>query len=541
MIPPATTLGRVPPHSVEAEEQLLSACLLDPDIITRCIDGKIAATSFYVPANRVTYDCLVSLHNLGKPVDLSVIAEELKATRQLDGVGGYGYLTRISDRIPTTVGAAYFIDKVRELALLREMIRVATNAVENCYSFSGGIHDFVTDAERQMNAVTSQLTASNRVRSIGDFKIPEANDHDNLLGDRYLCRGHIGMLVGGSGIGKSTFAYQVSILWALGRPAFGIAPPGSKKLRSVHFQSEDEEGDLAKARECVAFALGLTDAERMIVYENVLIKTEKVLTGDAFLADMAKEATRHKADIVWLNPLQAFMEGDIKDARDVKQFTRTGLNRANRDSLWATMIVHHTPKPATANNVSERSWNEVMYEGAGSADLVNVCRTVMVLKATKTEGEFNLHLAKRGAEAGVTAERESDSGIPFKEVLRQIPMRHAKGRITMPGHTEATNLLFWESRAADKPVEKPKSTKRQRLDVCDGEVLDLVPSSSSEFGDANAIRRAAGAQTGVGTKSATAIFARLTTEGHIQPAANGGIRRTRSGDRCVEQFLAERP
>ena len=127
---PTSASGRVPPHSVEAEEQLLSACLLDGgDVVARCLEGKIAPASFYVPANRVIYEKLLELYNSGKPIDLAVLAEELKTTRQLDEIGGYAYLTRISGRIPTTAGASYFIEKVRELALLREIIRAATGAV----------------------------------------------------------------------------------------------------------------------------------------------------------------------------------------------------------------------------------------------------------------------------------------------------------------------------------------------------------------------------------------------------------------------------
>lgn len=130
--------GRVPPHSVEAEEQLLSACLLDgADVIARCLEGEITPASFYVPANRVIFEQLLALYKQAKPIDLAVLAEELKTAKLLDEVGGYPYLVRVSGRIPTTAGAAYFIDKVRELMVLRDIIQAGTSAVENCYGYSG--------------------------------------------------------------------------------------------------------------------------------------------------------------------------------------------------------------------------------------------------------------------------------------------------------------------------------------------------------------------------------------------------------------------
>jgi replicative DNA helicase len=85
---------------------------------------------------------------------VSVVAEELKTARQLDQIGGYAFLTQVSSRIPTTAQATYFIEKVREQALLREIIRSATGAVEDCYGFSGGIDEFVDQIETKIFTVT---------------------------------------------------------------------------------------------------------------------------------------------------------------------------------------------------------------------------------------------------------------------------------------------------------------------------------------------------------------------------------------------------
>jgi replicative DNA helicase len=145
----------MPPHSIEAEEYLLSCCLIDGnDTIARCLEGKLSASAFYVPANRVIYEKLVDLYNRGAPIDLAVLAEELKTSQQLEQIGGYAYLTQISGRIPTTAQAPYFIEKVRELALLRELIKVASNAVENCYNYQGGLEEFIDKTEQELFAVT---------------------------------------------------------------------------------------------------------------------------------------------------------------------------------------------------------------------------------------------------------------------------------------------------------------------------------------------------------------------------------------------------
>ncbi len=143
------------PHSLEAEEYLLSCCFLDgPDVVSRCLEARIRPESFYDTKHAIIFERLLDLYNRQAPIDISVVAEELKTSRQLDQVGGYAFLSQISGRIPTTAQSGYFIEKVREQALLREIIRSATSAVEDCYNFSGGIDEFVDQVETKIFGVT---------------------------------------------------------------------------------------------------------------------------------------------------------------------------------------------------------------------------------------------------------------------------------------------------------------------------------------------------------------------------------------------------
>jgi replicative DNA helicase len=141
--------GRMLPHSLEAEEYLLSCCLLDgADVVARCLEAKITPEAFYDSKHGIVFAQLVDLYNRQVTIDVSVVAEDLKTARKLDQIGGYAFLAQVSSRIPTTAQAGYFIEKVREQALLREIIRAATGAVEECYGFSGGIDEFVDQVEQ---------------------------------------------------------------------------------------------------------------------------------------------------------------------------------------------------------------------------------------------------------------------------------------------------------------------------------------------------------------------------------------------------------
>src|SRR3954471_22022956 len=84
------SVGRSLPHSMEAEEYLLSCCLLDgADVVSRCLEARIGPASFYDTKHGIIYEKVLDLYNRQAPIEISVVAEELKTARQLDQIGGY--------------------------------------------------------------------------------------------------------------------------------------------------------------------------------------------------------------------------------------------------------------------------------------------------------------------------------------------------------------------------------------------------------------------------------------------------------------------
>ena len=126
------------PHSVDAEEQLLACVLLDgPDLMPRCLAARLKADSFYIAAHGIVYERLLALHERGLPTEIGVLAEEMKTAGELEAVGGYAFLGQISKRVPTTAQAGFFLEKVRELWILRQIIRRAATLKEEAQHYAG--------------------------------------------------------------------------------------------------------------------------------------------------------------------------------------------------------------------------------------------------------------------------------------------------------------------------------------------------------------------------------------------------------------------
>ena len=69
--------GRIPPHSLEAEQSVLGAILLDYQVLDE-IEGLLPTPeAFYAEAHRKIYAAMQGLRAEGSPVDLVTLAEEL--------------------------------------------------------------------------------------------------------------------------------------------------------------------------------------------------------------------------------------------------------------------------------------------------------------------------------------------------------------------------------------------------------------------------------------------------------------------------------
>lgn len=240
------------PHSLESEEYLLSCCLLDPaDMVPRCEEAKITPDDFYDPKHGIIYDLILRLLAEQKAVDVSVIAEELKKSRQLDMVGGYAFLAQVTSRIPTTAQGGYFIERVREQSLLRQLIRSSTSIVEDAYGFSGDIESFTATSLQKMESVVAGATGGLAALNSCEFNIKEKIEEGrvafSLGGIPIMTGGNISAIVSRPGVGKSAFIgamLAASIVKGTDDvDTLQITGPNYAGLPLLHFDTEQSKGD----------------------------------------------------------------------------------------------------------------------------------------------------------------------------------------------------------------------------------------------------------------------------------------------------------
>jgi RecA-family ATPase len=149
------------------------------------------------------------------------------------------------------------------------------------------------------------------------------NDPDNLIGNRWHCRGDTAVIQGETGIGKSTLIMQAIISWAMGAPLFGIK--GKRNYKSLLIESENNQGDLAEGFQDCIKAMDLRADQIAYLKTKIVIVRESAKTGRDFLKLARRLIKKHKRDLVFADPLLSYLGDNASDQKAMSAFLRNGL------------------------------------------------------------------------------------------------------------------------------------------------------------------------------------------------------------------------
>lgn len=229
-------------------------------------------------------------------------------------------------------------------------------------------------------------------RTLDEFVKPLANDPDELLKHRFLCRGGGLLLVGPTGHGKSSMSMQFMIKWALGQPALGIDP--ARPLKSLLIQAENDDGDLGEMKTGVFNGLNLSEKEQELACASVCVCQESSKSGRALCDDVIEPLLKTiKPDLLWIDPALAYLGGDMNKQEDVGRFLRMFLAPLLIKYNCGGIIIHHTNK---ISKDPEKQMTDFTYLGAGSAEWSNWCRAILALNKTDVPNLYELIASKRG-------------------------------------------------------------------------------------------------------------------------------------------------
>lgn len=138
-----------PPHSVEIEQLVLGAILIDPEAINKAI-AVIDKDAFYKPNHQTIFAAIVTLYNEREPIDVSTVFNELMRAKKLDEVGGLTFLSELSNNISSAANVEYLLKILIEKKLLRDLISVSHGIANRAYQAEDTALKILDEAESKI-------------------------------------------------------------------------------------------------------------------------------------------------------------------------------------------------------------------------------------------------------------------------------------------------------------------------------------------------------------------------------------------------------
>ncbi len=224
--------GRVPPHDLNAEKSVLSALLLDPRVFHEIFED-VSPDDFYHPSHQLLLRAMLTIHDERRPVDLITLSEYLTTEKTLDAVGGPVALAEIADFAATSANVSHHARIVRDKAVKRRLIQVASEIAETGYDEDGNADQLLDFAESRIFEVSKAQSrssfASLHDEMPGTFDYVEAimnrggdltglpsgfHDLDEMTGG--LQPGELIIIAARPSMGKTAFALNIARNAAVG-------------------------------------------------------------------------------------------------------------------------------------------------------------------------------------------------------------------------------------------------------------------------------------------------------------------------------------
>ena len=209
------------PSNREAEEALIGAVLINPDVYLE-VAQFLSADDFFLERNRWIWETFKSLSESRQPIDMVTVPEMLINRKQLDEIGGEGYLISLIHKSPNAYHDESYGRIIEQNAIRRRMLQAANEIARLVYSQNQPVEVLIDEAEKAIFNVSERRIKRDLVR-ISDVaheyydRIDEVAkrpddimgvptgliDIDNLLGG--LQKSDLLIVAGRPGTGKTGF------------------------------------------------------------------------------------------------------------------------------------------------------------------------------------------------------------------------------------------------------------------------------------------------------------------------------------------------
>ncbi len=154
-------LKRVAPNSLEAEQSVVGAMLMDKDAIEVAAE-IVTENDFYNKQLGTLFQAMVELNREGSAVDIVTLQNRLREKNVSPQVSSVEFISDLVNAVPTSANVKYYAKIVADKSTLRRLIHVSEDTINNCYNGGDDMEGILNDAEKSVFQITQS-------RNTGDF------------------------------------------------------------------------------------------------------------------------------------------------------------------------------------------------------------------------------------------------------------------------------------------------------------------------------------------------------------------------------------
>lgn len=146
----ATSQLKLPPNSIEAEQSVLGALMLDNskwDVVS----DALVEEDFYQHRHKLIFRAIHRLAAESHPLDVITISQELERLEELKNAGSIDYLGELAKNTPSAANIEAYAGIIRERSILRKLISVSGDISDSAFNPKGRTSsELLDDAERKV-------------------------------------------------------------------------------------------------------------------------------------------------------------------------------------------------------------------------------------------------------------------------------------------------------------------------------------------------------------------------------------------------------
>jgi len=413
----------LPPQSIECEEAVLGAILLDPNAINRAFD-ILTPEMFYISAHQEIYRAAVYLKVRDRPVDFMQVALLLQDQERLERVGGKTALARLVDMTIGSYSVELHAQVVKEKYQRRKLIEIGFQLSSSAHDGKREWSEIIEEAQKAVFDLTPSAQERG-LQPISDILAQEmtaienrsAGEKPGVLTDFYdfdekvrggLKPGQLVIVAGRPSMGKSAWAMAVaSNVAAQGKPVavFSLEMSNSELAQrllsgAASIASDRLGSGEINPEEWVAIGRGCSEVCNLPLH---LDESSNVTPSHVLTQCRSLKAREGGLGLVVIDYLHLMLDGDEDDVKELGKITRACKRMAR--SLEVPVMLLSQLSRAVENRQNKRPMmSDLRSSGAieQDADLI-----AMLYR----DEYYNPETADRGiAEVLITKNRNGATG-----------------------------------------------------------------------------------------------------------------------------------